>query len=268
MSYEISSFALDVLDRSYHIPVLVDFWAEWCGPCKVLGPVLERLAEQAKARWELAKVDTEVHQDVATQYRIQSIPNVKLFVDGEVAAEFVGALPEHVVKQWLQKNIPGVYRKDVENAESLLLHGEMKEAQDLLQVVVAHEQDNHKAHVLLAQTFLNSEPEKALELVHGIDEDSEFSDRAESIRVFASLLLKSEETLPDNAVKQIYLSAIRDVHDNKPDSALEKFIEVIRSDRYYDDDGSRKACIAIFKLLGEEHEITLKYRRDFNRALY
>ncbi len=270
MTHDVRDFQKEVLERSKEIPVLVDFWAEWCGPCRILGPVLERLAATADGRWQLAKVNTEEMPDVAARYNIRSIPNVKLFVDGAVAAEFVGALPEPMVKQWLQKHIPSKYRNELRRAEELLLQNKTEEAQPLLENILAHEPGNHKARVLLAQTFLTADPPKAVNLVRDVTEDSEFFDIAEAIRTFGSLLQKHEhpEQLAEDRVKQIYLTAIAKLAAGEFAAALESFIEVIRTNRYYDDDGARKACVAIFKILGEEHEITKRYRREFSRALY
>lgn len=268
MNYDVDNFTSQVIERSRQIPVLVDFWAEWCGPCKTLGPVLERLAEHSDGRWTLAKVDTEKHTDVAMQFNIRSIPNVKMFVDGKVAAEFVGALPEAMVKQWLQKNLPSKFRKDVEQAEQLLMDDQVDKAQTTLQTVLQDEPGNRKAQVMLAQTYLFSDQTKAIDLIKDVEADSEYSDVAEAIRTFASLLGKSPDTLPESPVKQTYLGAIEKLRANNFSGALEKFIDVIRTERYYDDDGSRKACIAIFKILGEENETTGKYRRDFSTALY
>ncbi len=270
MTHDVKDFQKEVLERSKEIPVLVDFWAEWCGPCRILGPVLERLAATADGRWQLAKVNTEEMPDVAARYNIRSIPNVKLFVDGEVSAEFVGALPEPMVRQWLQKHIPSKYRLELRRAEELLLQNKTGEAQPLLENILAHEPDNHKARVLLAQTHLSTNPQKARDLVQPIAEDSQFFDIAEAIRTFASLLHKHEqpEQLPEDAVKQPYLAAIAKLAEGDFAGALESFIEVIRTHRYYDDDGARRACVAIFKILGEESEITKSYRREFSRALY
>ena len=268
MNYDVDNFATQVLEHSYQIPVLVDFWADWCGPCKILGPVLERLAGHSNGRWALAKVDTEKHTDVAMQYNIRSIPNVKLFVDGKVAAEIVGALPEAMVKQWLQKNLPGKFRKDVEQAEHLLIEEQIDKAQKVLETVVQNESDNHKARVMLARTYFLSDQAKAIDLIKDVAADSEYFDAAEAIRTFASLLGKSPDTLPESPVKQTYLAAIENLRANNFRGALEKFIDVIQTERYYDDDGSRKTCIAIFKILGEENETTGRYRRDFSRALY
>jgi putative thioredoxin len=102
MSYEVTNFQKDVIERSREAPVVVDFWAPWCGPCRMLGPVVEKLASEADGKWSLVKVDTDQNQDIAAQYQIRGIPNLKLFVNGEVVSEQVGALPEPVLKEWIE----------------------------------------------------------------------------------------------------------------------------------------------------------------------
>ena len=270
MTYDVTNFSEQVLDRSFQTPVLVDFWAEWCGPCKMLGPVLERLADENGKRWTLAKLDTEQFPDIAAQYGVRGIPNVKLFVDGKVEAEFTGALPERAVRQWLDKVLPSEYRKMTEQAEALLMAGNTDAAKGLLEQVVQSEPANIPARVLLAKTYVPIDPDRAAQLVEGIEEDSNLFLVVDGIRTFAGLEKKAlnPENLPDSPVKATYLEAIKAVGQQDFDSALQKFIAVLREDRYYDDDGSRKACIAIFKYLGESHETTLKYRRDFSSALY
>lgn len=99
-------FQKDVIEASEHSPILVDFWAEWCGPCHMLSPTLEKLAEEAGEDWVLVKVNTELQPDIAMEYSIRSIPNVKMFYKGEISSEFVGALPESDVVQYLDQNLP------------------------------------------------------------------------------------------------------------------------------------------------------------------
>jgi len=268
-TYEIQDFNRDVLERSHTVPVIVDFWAEWCGPCKVLGPILERLAEKSKGRWTLAKVDTDAHQDLAARYGIRGIPSVKLFVDGNVANEFTGALPEPMVVQWLERALPGTFRKNIEHAEQLIQNGNLTEANVVLAGVLANEPENFHARVLLAKNLVFSYPGKAQELIEGIEEDSEHFQTVDAIRTIVELRGKKEhpETLPEDPVREKYLEAIGDLAHQEYDIALRKFIDLIRANRLYDDDGSRKAVIAIFRILGDESEIALKHRRDFGSAL-
>lgn len=270
MTYDVHDFDSDVLEKSKTVPVVVDFWAEWCGPCKILGPVLEKLANHNGGKWALAKLDTEAHPQIARQYNIQGIPNVKLFADGKAIAEFVGAMPEQMVQEWIAKNIPSPLSKQLDDAETLLQQGNTDDAQRLLKEVIGQEPDNHRALTMLARSFVFSDHEQAFGLVEMIEEDSEYYDIAGAIRVIARLfkILPHPEQLPVGPAKQSYVGAIESLKAHDIEQALRKFIDVIREDRPYDDDGSRRACVAIFKLLGEEHKTTLTYRREFSRALY
>lgn len=269
MAYDVSDFQKQVIDRSFSIPVLVDFWAAWCGPCKVLGPVLERLAAQNQGRWELAKVDTEQHTEVAHKYQVQSIPNVKLFVDGAVADQFVGALPEYQVQAWLQKAIPGKNRKLIEQAEVFLVAGNETTARELLEQIPPTDPDYSYVRVLLARTFLFDNPIEAAAQVIDIDEPKH-AEHLDSLRTLARLkeAVLHPERLPDGESRTLYLSAAQFLFARNFGSALDQFIQLIRQDRYFDEDGSRKACIAIFRLLGEDHLLTQQYRREFSGALY
>jgi putative thioredoxin len=265
----VSDFQLDVIDRSRSVPVLVDFWAEWCGPCKMLGPVLERLADGADGRWVLATLDTEAHPRVAADWGIRSIPNVKLFVDGAVVNEFTGALPEHAVRQWLERAIPSTSAKTIAEARELLARGDAAAAETLLRPLIDAEPVSPEALILYARSILLNDPQKAAELVRGLEEPL-FSDELETIAavVRAGAIADGSAPLPASPVRDAYLAAARSMLAGDYDSALGGYVGIIREDRYYDDDGSRKACLAIFRLLGEEHEITLRHRRVFASALY
>ncbi len=270
MSYEIQDFEVDVIERSRTVPVVVDFWAAWCGPCKTLGPVLERLAEGAGGRWVLAKVDTDRHQQVAAKYGIRGIPNVKLFIDGAPVQEFTGALPEHAVVQWLNKSLPDPLGGEIAAAERSIANGEVAGGTRLLEQVLEKAPGHERARVVLAEALLESDPVRAQGLVQGIEEDSPHFPVVDAIRMVAGLTgkLAHANDLPEGAMKATYIDGLHALARFDHAAALEKFIAVIRSDRYYDDDGARKACIAIFKMLGEEHAVTRAYRREFSSALY
>jgi len=136
MDVTTESFERDVLERSHELPVVVDFWAAWCGPCRMLGPVLEREAESRAGEIELVKVDVDANQELALRYQIKGIPAVKAFRDGQVVREFVGALPPAAVAQFLDE-LTGPTA-----AERLV--AELKESGELPEVVEALGQDEHE----------------------------------------------------------------------------------------------------------------------------
>ncbi len=268
MNYEVKDFSKDVLEASFNKPVLVDFWAEWCGPCRVLGPVLERLAEKNNGEWVLAKVNSDEYPELSAKYGIRSIPNVKLFYNGEVINEFVGALPEPAIKEWLKKSVPNKFQDMLLHAEALLSSGNENEAQRIFNEVLKNDPQNSTAKIHLARISLFEDSKKALELISNIEETGEHTDLITSIRTIADLLTGNDIVLEESPTKELFLEAVSKLREKKFDQALEKFIEIIRTDRFYADDIARKACIAIFKYLGEENEITLTYRKDFGRVLY
>lgn len=268
-TFEITNFQEDVIEKSHQTPVLVDFWAPWCGPCRTLGPVLEKLASENEGSWTLAKVNTDQNQEVSMQYGIRGIPAVKLFVDGNVVDEFTGALPEYAVQQWLDKALPSENKQRLEQAEVALSAGEPDRAEAILRHILTEEPNNPKARIMLAQILAFSHPKEAAELAQSAAFDGPASVQiADAIQTIASLSHKNTEALPEDVVKPTYVEAIRAVGGNDFDTAISKFIEVIQHNRYYDDDGARKAGIAVFTLLGPTHATTKKYRRTFDMWLY
>ena len=268
MNHEVTNFQKDVIEKSFDIPVLVDFWAEWCAPCKMIGPILEKLAEENKENWELAKVDTDKNQKVATKYGVRGIPNVKLFRNGEVINEFTGALPEPAIKEWLKKSIPSKFADQIEHAKIHLKNGDTLTAKAILEDIHKGDINNSEVKVLLAKILLFEDIKEAKRLVENVDGNLPNIELAEAITTLAELLQRNQSSFGDSEVREKYLAAIGDIRKKDFDSALTKFIDIIRTDRNYEDDGARKACIAIFKFLGEDNEITLKHRREFGSALY
>lgn len=270
MSYELMDFQKDVIEKSHQQPVLVDFWADWCGPCKMLGPILEKLAAEQSDLWTLVKIDTTEHQELAQEFGIRGIPNCKLFIDGKVVNEFSGALPEAMLRDWLKKALPSKMQEKFNEALQLLGNGESEQGRGLLQEVLENDPQHHQASIVLAQTWLYEDEARALEIVKNIEMDSPYYDAAESLRHLANLfaLSASPEKLGQSTQKDNYLAAIRALKSGDFDQALTLFVDIMIYDRKLDDDGARKACIAIFKMLGEEHELTRKHRPGFSSALF
>ena len=270
MSHDITDFEQDVIAKSRTVPVLVDFWAEWCGPCRVLGPVLERLSEEAQGRWVLAKVDTERLPDVAGRYNIMSIPNVKLFVDGEVADEFVGALPEPQVRAWLERALPSPHATTIQQAAEKIGHGAFAEGAALLRGVIEAEPANVLARVVLAEALLHVDPAAVAPMLGGIREAAEYAERASALETLARLALlpAHPDELPDAPARAGLIAAAAAVRSGDWAAALEALIASLRTDRRYADETAKEAGRAVFVLLGVGHPIAERYHRAFSSAVY
>lgn len=275
MSYEVQDFEKDVLQASYNRPVVVDFWAEWCGPCRMLGPVIERLAGDANGRWKLAKVDTDRQPDAAIQYGVRGIPNVKMFFEGEVIAEFSGARPEHIIRQWLEQHLPadGAAGSDwAGEVKALLSAGEFIEARNLLEGKFDPEQSGNSMRVRLALSLLPDRLEEAEQLVQPLHAEPEFLMEVEALETIGHLQKVSNNELALNSENEealsFYLQGASALFEMKFENALEAFIESLQRDRSIDEDGARKACLALFTILTDQHPLSIKYRRRFSMSLY
>lgn len=264
MSVEISNFQVDVLDESRTQPVLVDFWAEWCGPCRVLGPVLEKLAAAAAGRWKLVKVNVDQHQDLAYQFGIQGIPAVKLFDHGKIVGEFVGALPEPEIRSWLDEYLPNPLRVAFAEARQAAEEGRRKEAIDILERLV-NDADDPDARSLLARLIVLEEPSRAAGLIQALDESTAGVD---GVRDMLDILALDPHHLPDGDGKPAMAAALQMIRSSRWREALEKLIESIRHDKTYLDEAARKACIGVFRFLGDEHPLTVEFRPRFSMALF
>jgi putative thioredoxin len=208
MSYGVQEFETQVIERSRQIPVLVDFWAPWCGPCRTLGPVLEGMAAQAGGRWELAKINTEEYPELASAFKIASIPAVKLCVSGQVRNEFVGALSERQIRSFLDENLPSPSQPQIQKAEHLLSEGANDAAAELLESILHAEPANIEACVLLAQALLSSAPERIPVVLTPVGPDSASADRASALRTLGRLahLANQPTALPEAKVRNRYLA--------------------------------------------------------------
>ena len=268
MSHDIENFDRDVIARSHSLPVLADFWAAWCGPCRTLGPVLERVAADAGGRWALAKVDTERFPEVSARFGIRGIPAVKLFVDGQVTAEFTGALPEGAVRQFLDKHLPNPLRALLAQAQSALDAGDDTTAQVLLQQALDSAADDETARVLTARLLLGSDPAAALRFVEGIRAQSDMYDSADALRLLATQLLRDVDAMPEGKGREHCALALAALRERDYGRTLSHLIDGVRRDRRYEDDLARRLCIALFRVLGDRHPLTAQGRRDLSSALH
>ncbi len=274
MNYEVADFRKDVIESSETVPVVLDFWAEWCGPCRMLGPVLEKLAGEARGKWKLVKIDTEQNPQLAAQFGIRGIPAVKMVYQKKIIAEFQGAQPEPAVRKWLTQNLPASEEdtQDSEMLEHLLANGDRKRARKLLANMVKNDPDDQELIVKLAMLTLPDDIEGAKKLIVKTEEGMRFEIEKETVQTIEHLKnlirTKSKPESSVDGVAEKYLEGVLYLFKEDYQEALERFIDCLIRDRKIDNDGPRKTCIAIFTMLGSQHPLTQQYRRRFSMALY
>ena len=266
MGFDVQSFQEDVIEASEHRPVVVDFWAPWCGPCRVLGPIIEKLAHEQADTWTLVKVNSDEHQAEAMRFGVRGIPAVKMFYKGDVIDEFTGALPEPAIRQWLEKALPGETKDLMSQVESLLESGQTGDAIPLLERVLELEPTNPAAAGHLSSLIALEDPDRAGELADiAMTGEPRFVQIAEAVR---SLTQHVRMTPPDGNGKELYEQATSQLLEGNAEDAVTTLIEVLKADRYYGDDAARKLGVAIFTLLGPFHPVSQTHRRTFDMWLY
>jgi putative thioredoxin len=232
----------------------------------MLGPVLEQLAEEQKDKWELVKVNTEEQQELARQYGIRSIPNVKLFHKGEVIGEFAGALPKFQLEQWLKSNLPDPSSSELDSILKSASNVSKEELFRQLRQFVAQHPTNQEAKLALGQLLVFNHAEEVEHTLKGIKPGDALFDSAEDIRNLARLMLFELEN--GSEVSSLLSGAKTALYQDNPEIAIQKIIEAAFADKHFRDDLPRKAAIALFHIWGNDHDLTRKYRRKFDMALY
>lgn len=270
-----SSFASAVLEASKSRAVVVDFWAPWCGPCRVLGPVIEKVAAEYGGDVALVKLNTDENPRTATQYRIQGIPAVKAFRDGKVVAEFTGAVPESQVRAFFVKLAPSPAEKAAKEAERLAMSGDAAGAERQFRAILAQSPGNADAIVGLAQILVaRGDREEAATLVERAPADR----RAKALkhRLFLDDFaarhgnedLRGAVNSAPRDPRARYRLGVMLAADAQYEAALDELLESIRIDRSFADGAARKAALAIFDILGLDSPITREYQRRLSGLLF
>jgi len=272
------NFEAAVIERSNDVPVLVDFWAEWCGPCKVLGPVLEKLADEYAGGFVLAKLNVDENPNLAGMFGIQGIPAVKLFRDGDLASEFTGALPEPALREFLTKFLPTANDKEAQAAAALEAEGKWVEAKAAYETILADAPNHSQALLGMARLAMHDgDNAAALEYLERISIVSD--ERKEADRLLARLNLQAGGAQNEAVLREKVAANPKNIEARfelaqglasleKYAEALKEFLEVVKTDRAFKDDGARKAMIQIFEVLGPEDPLTDKYRSELAAVLF
>jgi putative thioredoxin len=255
-----ATFAQDVLEESHRRPVVVDFWAEWCQPCRLIGPVLERLAEEHGGDFLLAKLDTDSNPQASVAFRIQGIPAVKAFRDGQMVSEFVGAIPERAIRGWLEPLLPSESDRLVEQAEQEESSGRLEEAGRSFRQVLATD-PNHVRAALGAGRLatLRGDLEEARRLLVPLRPDPEAERLLASIEV-------SEWASPNGSGP--LAQAERAAAEGRFQDAFEVFLAAVRNGTDEERKQAREAMLKVFSVLGEDDPLTAEYRRRLAAALF
>ncbi len=262
------TFERDVIARSHDVPVVVDFWAPWCGPCRSLGPTLERLAAEAKGDWVLAKLNTDQNQRLAQMFGIQSIPAVKAIKDGKIVEQFVGALPEGQVRTWLKKFV-GDPSDDMVVAAEALEASDPREAAARYRLILGEQPDNTTALFNLGRLLvLQGEPEGVATL-RQMPPAAPFYARAQALLPLVEFFALADSAPVNGGGSQArYIGAARSARAGEMRAALDDLLSIVMHDRAFGEDAARKTLLGLLAALGDDHQLTGEYRRKLASALF
>ena len=265
------TFDSDVILTSHEVPVVVDFWAPWCGPCKILSPILERQAIEAGGAFLLAKVNVDDNPGLSIRYGVQGIPAVKAFRYGEIATEFVGAQPEDMVRRFIQQLAPSETQQAIEEAQSLLGTRHYSEAESAFRDVLDEDEANADAALGLVESLLmKGQGEEALDILEHFPAGTAWV-KAEQYKPLARLLAEIEvlgDELEDDPLEASYHQAARLIQQGNLESAMDGLLDVLRQDKNYRNGQAKQVLLALFSLLGDQDSVTRKYREELASVLF
>lgn len=281
MDTTLATFENDVINASMLAPVLVDFWAPWCGPCKTLGPMLERLEAEAAGAWKLVKVNVDENQELAAHFQVRSIPHVVAFADGRPVDQFIGVLPEGQLREFLDRLVPAGADVERHTAQTAWAAGDRKKAIDTIKAALALDPGWDDARLdliewLIAERRIDEakEEDKLLspKTTQGIDArynalktELDAADAAADLPP-ADALIDAVNAKPDDLDARFAL-ANRLIAGRDYDGALEHLLAIVVRDRAFMDDVGRKTMLSVFDLAANQPDLVSKWRRRLSAAM-
>jgi len=265
-----SDFEFEVLAYSQQIPVVVDFWAEWCIPCRTLGPQLERLTQEAQGAFRLAKVDVDANPNLAQRFNVRSIPAVKAFRDGKIVSEFLGIVPEQRLRDFVRTLAPSELDLALEKAGSMLKLEQWRSAEQVYRKILEKDPGQASALLGLAKTLLAQGIDvEALEILRGFPASAEYS-AAQSLLPLAVALhrMGNGDQWNDDPLDAAFNRSMRLVERGNLPAALDGLLDVLRENKNYRKGEGRKVIVGIFELLGEDNPLTRQYRQELASVLF
>jgi putative thioredoxin len=276
----LSSFERDVIEASMEVPVLVDFWAPWCGPSKQLGPMLERLEREYGGRFRLVNVNSDTNAELVSSFSLQSIPHSVVFVDGNAVAQFAGAQPEVFVRAFLDRLIPNPSEIEHRAARESLASGQPELAESYLKNAIALDPSNDGARLDIAGLLLDRGEARAARMhfdalssnasrhsTHSaLVARMEAAELAEALPP-ADTLARRIHLTPDDLDARLELAELR-ISRREFRPALEQLLEIVARDRNYRNDSARLKMLAVFDMAAADPELVTEYRGRLSRLLF
>lgn len=276
----LSSFERDVIEASMEAPVLVDFWAPWCGPCGMLGPVLERLEREYGGRWRLVKVNSDTNPELVASFDLKSIPHVVAFVDGNAVAQFMGAQPEVFVKAFLDRLVPNPGDLEHRAAREAIARGQENVAEDHLKSAIALDPSNDAVRLDIVALHLDRDEvanaRSHYELLSAkAEQQSTYATvkaRMEAAEVAANLppyevLKRRIERDPDNLAARLELAELC-IAKREFDVACQQLLEIATRDREFSDDIGRRKMLEVFQMAADRQELVDEYRKKLSSIVF
>ena len=276
----LSSFERDVIEASMEAPVLVDFWAPWCGPCKALGPLLEKLEREYGGRWKLVNVNSDTNPELASTFNLRSIPYTVAFVDGNAVAQFMGAQPEAYLRAFLDRLIPNPGEMEHRAARDALAKGQTEIAEQYLKNAIALDPANDGARLDMVGILLeHSEVDAGRTQFDLLSAKAEQQSNFETVRARleaaeraaalppAEQLAQSIADDPSDLQARLDLAELEIARQSfRP--ALEQLLEIVRRDRAFRDDIGRVKMLSVFDMAAAEPDLVTEYRSKLSSVLF